>query len=45
MLFYQISAFTIHGKNINKSYNKNKFKISNFVSGIQDYFKYITKKA
>ena len=44
MLFYQILAFAILGKNINKSYNKNKFKISNFLSHIQDYFKYITKK-
>ena len=28
MLLYQILAFTIHGKNIKKSYKNNKFKMS-----------------
>ena len=28
MLLYQILVFTIHGKNIESSYNNNKFKIS-----------------
>ena len=28
MLLYQILVFTIHGKTYKKSYNKNKFKIS-----------------
>ena len=44
MLFYQILAFHIHRKKIKKSYSNYKFKISNFVSVIQDYFKYITIK-
>ena len=28
MLFYKILAFTLHGKNIKKSYKNNRFKIS-----------------